>query len=175
MRPRYFIKQVGQEDWEPVSHQIRVMCSRSLHGFWLIGQESWVDLTILLENSWRGREATPWPTLAHPLQFSFWRDSAHPFGVCIFHEISWGILTVFTYGTAGWVEGWSLGLSGLSCFWHTEQAAQISLLGACVHDGDPWARGLPLFPCPRKGSEVQATSGAQTFYTLLPEMSLQAT
>lgn len=95
--------------------------------------------------------------LGHPLQFSFWIDSMHPFGVCIF--LSWRHPHYPHCGSPVLGEGWSLGLSGLSCSWHTGQAAQSSLLAACVHDGDLKARGLPLCPVPEKGQRSRLLLG----------------
>lgn len=95
--------------------------------------------------------------LGHPLQFSFWIDSTHPFGVCIF--LSWRHPHYPYCGFPVWGEGWSLGLSRLSCSRHTRQAAQSSLLAACIHDGDLKARGLLLFPVPEKGQRSRLLLG----------------
>lgn len=93
----------------------------------------------------------------HPLQFSFWIDSVHPFGVCT--VLSWRHPHCPHRGSPLWGEGWTLGLSGLRCSRHTGQAAQGSLLAACVHDGELKARGLPLFPAQEKGQRSRLLLG----------------
>lgn len=111
--------------------------------------------------------------LGHPLQFSSWTDSMHPFGVCIF--LSWRHPHYPHCGSPVWGEGWSLGLSGLSCI-PAHKTGSTKQPSSCLY---PWWRPQgkrpSSFPCPRKGSEVQAASRAQTSYPLPSEMSPQAT
>lgn len=78
--------------------QVRVMCPRSFHEFWQIGQESGADPTVLLERSECGQVATPdflvtlcsslsgW--IQHiPLAFAFSMQFPGAFHrLCLFHS-----------------------------------------------------------------------------------------
>lgn len=96
--------------------------------------------------------------LGHPLQFSSWTDSMHPFGVCISfpgerhpHYPLLALLCGVKDEVWGFLE--------FAVSQHTRQAAQSSLLAACIHDGDLKARGLLLFPVPERVRSPGCFSG----------------
>ena len=108
----------------------------------------------------------------HPLQFSFWRFSASLWCLhCAFLEAS--SLSPPWLSTVGW-------RMKLGAFWVTlfpgHRTGSTGQPSSC---SCPWWRAQgqrpSSFPSPRKGSEVQAASWAQTSCPLPPEMSPQAT
>lgn len=104
--PRGYLCQEGWEDQEPVFHQIHV--PRRL---------PWVLVDSLGIWGWRSYP-TGEPTLTSRSPFLLlYLDwfSLSLISVCVFHEISWCILTVFNCCTARWVDGW-FRVSGLSHF-----------------------------------------------------------
>jgi len=130
------------------------MCHRSFQKFWQIGQEFKTEPNTLLEISeHKGRCPAPDFQITLYTQLSSWIDSAYPFGVRVFNEISWSIFTIPTCRTAG-VGGrvlknevWSVWVKLFLGTQHRQCRAASS--DALVEI--PGVRGLPPLLLPRKG------------------------
>lgn len=101
---RGYLCQEGWEDREPVLSPDPCATQASLGSSGLVR-----DLGLMQLSHWRD-----W-LWGHPFYFSVWIDCLSLISVCVFHEISWCILTVFSCCTARWVDGW-FRVSGLSHF-----------------------------------------------------------